>query len=517
MVKGLQKETMKKKRKLGIYIGNDGMAFAEVEGRNIISSRFLTFSALEEEISAEEFTSQIKIGAMLQRGLRELKTELKSAHIGLSDKDSIFRFLNLPFMRKKELELALPLEAEKYIPFKTNEIIWDYKAKNIMRERKMEVAFAGIKRQQVNEIKDIFKEAGIAINSVESSSFATIGTLFFLNIISKKDKNFVVFLLSQREGEINIFSDNFPYFCRYAKIPTDEEGNLNTIRLIDELRLTLDYYRREVGKENLEKLFIVGAKSDLDSFTTVSTELNITTERIVIEDIFAERKIFTLQEFKAFSLSLRDVRRPLLKFNFLKEEKIIKPKIPVVPAPLKAEEITWNLKPLLGVLGVGALLFLGVLFVYSQKETQNIIQLRKLEKHLQGLAFSHMVSSLSLDDLEAKNAELDNILNQAKKNISIPKDTVPFISLIGESVSDGMWFDEVKLERGWDLKNISLSIRGSIYLNDATAERESLSKFITALKSSVLIRSHRLRVVLKSKEQRTNKGYEITVFEVGIE
>ena len=126
-----------RKQKLGIYLDQEGIAFAQAEGKNLVFSTFFSFSSLEEDVASAALNPKAKIEELLNRGLKELKAELKGACVGISDKDNIFRFLEMPSMKKKELQLALPLEAEKYMPFKIEDLAWDYKEKRDFREKKI--------------------------------------------------------------------------------------------------------------------------------------------------------------------------------------------------------------------------------------------------------------------------------------------------------------------------------------------------------------------------------------------
>ena len=123
--------------KVAIYFDTEGIALARTQGKTLIASTFLSFSTIEE-VSLEDFSQKTRDEALLKKGLRELKSETATALIGVSDKYTLFRHLEMPLMKKNELSLALPLEIEKYIPFKIEDIAWDYNKKTLSLQKDCE-------------------------------------------------------------------------------------------------------------------------------------------------------------------------------------------------------------------------------------------------------------------------------------------------------------------------------------------------------------------------------------------
>ncbi len=310
------------KKRLGIYLDSQGIAFAEAEGKDLSSSVFLSFSyLLEEGKDFSELSSTLKIEALLQRGLRELRTELKEAYLGFSEKESIFRVLELPYMNKKELNLALPLEIEKYMPFRIEEIFWDYQERRVFREKKIKIAFLGMKKTFLEENLKAFSNVGVKVKSVDSGFFSLIGFLILLGKIPKRYKDFAVFSFTREEGEIAIFSEGFPYFSRYTKIPLTLEGEPDVKKIGKDLKMTLRYYQGEVKGKELEKLFILGESSLVNKCEEEFQDLGISLESSPLEDVLKDRKVANLSELKAYSLAIRDYRAEFLKFNILKERR----------------------------------------------------------------------------------------------------------------------------------------------------------------------------------------------------
>ena len=333
----------------------------------------------------------------------------------------------------------------------------------------------------------------------------------YMNKISRKNRNFAVFILSENQGEISIFDDNFPYFCRHTRLPADEQGVMNIGKVVDELRITLDYYRRERGKKSLEKLFVVGKQGVLEPFLSGLSELEIDVEQILIESL-PETSITTVQQLKAYSLALRDLRPLALTFNYLsqKEEGIEG----VVPAADVAD-VRWDMRALVVPLVIGLVSFFSLLFVNMKTETNKVVEEARLVNELK--KFNLPSDLKSLNNMEAKLKELDSVWEQMHSQAVIKKNAGKFVRLVSQSVSDGMWLDEIQFTGSSPKRNVSLELKGAIFLSSADKERESLSAFISEIKSSALIKDTGLRVMVNSIEQDKLEGYDVTSFTVRIE
>ncbi|MCD6539223.1 MAG: pilus assembly protein PilM [Candidatus Omnitrophica bacterium] len=504
------------KKRLGIYLNSEGIAFAEAEGKNLSSSVFLSFSCLlEEGRGFSELSSTLKIEALLQKGLRELRTDLKEAYLGFSEKESIFRVLELPYMSKKELNLALPLEVEKYIPFRIEEIFWDYQERRAFREKKIKIAFLGMKKTFLEESLKAFSNVGVRIKSVESGLFSLIGFLILIGKIPKRYKDFAVFSFTGEEGEIAIFREGFPYFSRYIKIPLASEGEPDVKKIGKELEMTLKYYQGEAKASKLERLFILGESSLAKSCQEGIQDLGVSSESLPLEDVLTEGKVANLSELKAYSLAIRDYRTKSLKFDILKERRDVVPGEEIAEV-LVSKEVPLNFKPLFFLLIIGVFIGGRVFFVQISKETSKRVEIKKIEEELKALPDFQKFGSLPLTELEERESYFKKVLAQLKEYSDIPKDNAVLIELLRRSIAEGMWFKELSLKRERNLKDLCLVLQGYIYLGDAQKERNSLNKFITKLKESEFLKRKKMRLALNSVRQKELEGYKVTAFTIEI-
>lgn len=512
-----------KKESLGIYFNSDGIAVAKLEGKDNFSTTFLPYSSLSEELVLKDANLKIKTEALLKRVLREVDvTNIKHAHISITDKRTIFRYLTLPSLTNKELKLALPIEAEKYIPFKIENISWNYTKTSLYREKKVRVAFLGIKRDFMSELIEIINNIGLGVKSIESSSFATLSALLKLKKISKKEKNYVVFIVSKEDGELTIFCEKFPYFSRYTKLPLTAEGVPDVSKISKEIRLTLDYYKREYKSKKLSRLFLIGKKEYLEYYSSLSDAIDLEMKNIAVEDLLGD-KVSTLAEVKAYYTGLykqraKDVNIDLKKEMEAKEKKSEKDQEKKLLE--SGNEAPLRILPLVIILAVGILI--GVAFVIEANR-RALPQKDRREELLSSLADTYDTNveeikrkNLSLEKLNKKNTELIREYNKLKAITNIDKRTTSIISFVLDRLTEGMWFKDIRLKKDNKLKDYSISLKGYIYLDSAQEESSSLNRFISRLKQSDFLGEEDKRVELSFARRDRIRGFDVTSFELTI-
>ena len=112
-------------KRVGIYIGSNAIGATVTEGKSISLMTTLEFAAAEET-STEIANEDIRWEALVNKALHEIGPNVKKVYVSLADKDFIFRSLEMPLMNRKEIETSIDYEIEKYIPFKMEELEWDF-------------------------------------------------------------------------------------------------------------------------------------------------------------------------------------------------------------------------------------------------------------------------------------------------------------------------------------------------------------------------------------------------------
>lgn len=508
---------MTKGKALGVYLGAEGVGVAELDKKKLCSVVYMPFSVLEEEVAAyDELSPKIKTEALLQRAIRKIKAESSDAVVALAEKELTFRMIDMPLLKKKELELALPLEVEKYIPFKIEDVSWGFKERNIAKEKKTQVAFLSAKREPVEEAKDILTNINLRTLRCDSASLSSVDLLFQLNKLPKKNKDFVVLFYGGAEAEICIFDNKFPKFNRYTKVPVDFEGNFNVRKFIDDVRLTLEYYKREAGRINLEKIYVIANELALEGFKTVSDDLNIPSENIALEGIVESQRISTVYELKAYALAMRAFDKQSVGFNLIESEELASSgaleKDIMTYFKAQAPDAPFDPRPSMALLALGAMAFVAVNF----SSQASIIPLQKRLSEMQSKLKEANVKVAQEPELNKELKRLQGY-NKQLKNIKLPqKNASEVLSAIGENLSEGLWFSSLKVSGDEQTANFSYVIDGYVYVDSPDIERESLNQWVEALKQSEIIKKENFSVSIEYIERAVRDNFSVTKFQVTV-
>ncbi len=513
-----------KKEGAGIYIGKEGVSFARIFNKEI-STVYISYKSIEEEMNAEDLNEDIKFEAIIQKGLRTIKYEGKEIILGIYENEIIFRFFDMPSMTKRELDISVPVEAEKYLPFKIEDLVWDFVYKRT-RAKDTDVGFMGVKKDVFKRYAAIFEKLGLNIINVCPISFSLLRVLRYLNKISKDVKNFVLISYEGNETDIFIFGRKFfPRLGRFSKIPVKgTTGEIDVVKFVDELRLTFDYYRREMGGDNVEQIFFVCDEKFREYFSAFEKDLGIPTEIFTPFDVLPGRSFEDMESLKAYALAGR-------KFSSLPFEVNLVPKS-VNPAgkigfsidslsaidikdifklpKIEFKEVQFSFKLFILWLVVAAGV-VGLEFTVSSKQ----IAQKKSEwiKAKESNLVPAKYQNLSIEAIQTKIGKINGVLKEVKSLTDSPQIILSdYLTVLKDSLSQGLWLDRLNLKV--ENNNVEISLPGYVFLGDEYKETGSLSSFIDKLSSALPFKGK--KITLEFVERSVLDGFTVTKFDLEI-
>lgn len=173
---------------------------------------------------------------------KKLKTKYIVA--SLPEEKSFLQVIKIPKMEEEELKLAVPLEAENYIPLPINEVYLDFQVINQNKNQSnyFEVLIVAMPKKIVDSYVSCFKKANLTPVVLEAESEAIIRALV------KKEKNLSLLVLidfGKNNTNFVIFSGNSVRFT--TSIPISSQLLTKTISenlkidLAKAEKLKLDY------------------------------------------------------------------------------------------------------------------------------------------------------------------------------------------------------------------------------------------------------------------------------------
>jgi hypothetical protein len=499
-------------KKIGLYLGAKSVGVVVAEKKNIASLATLELSSLEEEAKVESLSEDVRWEALINRTLREAGAEGKSIYVSLADKDFIYRSIEMPLMKKKDIESSLAYEVEKYIPFKVDELIWDYDYTSFSKEKKINLSFVGIREADYQRTQSIFSRLGLNSVVVEPSSLSLVKVLkSYKGFSNLKDFAFLDF--TEQESYLTFFYQDLPVFNRYLTI-NKKEGVLELDKFMETVRLSFQYFRREFSFYQLEKCIIVGNSRDDSLVSSLKEELQTDVEMVTPYDLTGTANS-TVESIKALGVVAAEQYpykfKPTLK-KIEKPQEYAEGEGEVAAAAAGTEAVPLN-TGLLGILaGIGLIITLG-LATYMGYEISTKRYELKIERDNLFLpsALTGITTKEIEDLLKNKQSEVENL-----KNI-IPsfKGISAFLEKMPSLLPAGMWLDSLDLTKSGN--NYTVTLRGNIYLGDNYQERTQVYNFVSSLGKDEATLKVFSNVKLVSIDRGDSRGFAVTVFSIKLE
>lgn len=232
----------------------------------------------------------------------------KNVNVAVSGPSVVVRYIQLPKMKKEELNTSIQFEAEKYIPFNINDVILDHHILDPNIAGKTKILLVAAKKDMINGRIDLLQKAGLNINLIDADSFALINAFIFTMADQKSEKIMAVINIGEKQTNVNIILKELPYFTRdfqmgggditkaisekmnidiaaAQKLKENPESKLTEVSeitkpilssLADEIRLSLSYYENQFGN-SVDEVYISGGAHKQQGFIeSLNTNLGLT-------------------------------------------------------------------------------------------------------------------------------------------------------------------------------------------------------------------------------------------------
>ena len=492
-----------KKRTVGIYVGDSFVSAALVEGRNLISFSKFSLSAVERESKEKTVNNNILWEALINKNLREINRGDSDVYVSLLDKEFIFRYFEMPLMRKKEIESSLAYEIEKYIPFKIGDLVWDYSYSRALKHKKVNLSFLGIKRSNYKKYRELFTGLNIEPVRIEPSAISLTRVLKSLKAF-RGIRNFVLLDVSEIESYITFFYNDLPIFNRYLSVVSGEK-EISVNKLKEEIRLSIQYFMREFKEYSLDKLIVLCNSGFRDAFSSLSDDLGMDILILSPEKVVKAENI-TVECIKAYAAAM--AYPSPAKFN-----PMLGGRDDIVSARESISLEGFNFPLIGGVASLGVLACISLSVFLGNDLSIKEYELKKEGKQAALSDFARSKSLESLKDiLTKKEDELNELKMEAGKRIYVSS----LLTRIPVLLTSGLWLDKMHLYRSDDGR-LSLAIYGYIFLPDAEEQRESFDEFINNLKQDDDFRRIFSRVDIVSLDKAVLKTYNVIKFGVKLD
>ena len=221
-------------------------------------------------------SDEARVPAAIRQALASLKAKPARVTVSIAPHEVLLRSFSIPTIPKTELETAVQFEARKYIPFKLEDLVWDYLA--VPRaDRHTDIIFAAVERPALLQVQGWLKQAGVQPTSVEPRSFSLARVVQRSQQVPRGCFAALVDL-DEQGAHINVAKDGVVYLARSVTFDggvapageTQDAASTTTTsraeRLLSELRLSMDFFTREFSGAAINRVVLFGEAQEVNAW-----------------------------------------------------------------------------------------------------------------------------------------------------------------------------------------------------------------------------------------------------------
>ncbi|MCM8801483.1 MAG: pilus assembly protein PilM [Candidatus Omnitrophica bacterium] len=509
---------------LGIYFGLQSINIVELKGKKVFNNILIPYLLISsgDELQ-EKVPNEIKMVAVLKEKLEKNKILTKEAVVNLAGRELIVRNFDMIAVPKTELSQAVNFEVKKYIPFKTEDLTYDFQAVFDRKIRRRQVLYIGIKKTVLEKYLFILEQLNLKIKAIEYSAFSLL-RIVKLSGIHLKGTAGIINVDSQENDEINFFvSDNgFPLFSRdITLIPEAQALGFKETqsqekileRLKTEIRISLDFYQRKFPTKKMSRLLFLCDAQDYTELSAFVKEAGLACELIDISKYTGKQSEFSIGFLKAYSASLYNLVRTNLKINLLAQHTVYKA-LDFRKGPFVKERVfSWfskiRIRPIVPILGL--LICLGVFI-------NGTFQRKQLEDKIKEIINTRSISfkggsqkNYGYEELATIESEYKRKINTLDRFVKPQIYVTRYLNIFARNIPDNVWLTDLSFKRT-DTDNIELNLKGYAFLEDSNKELELINTFILRLKSEPDFTRSFKEIYLSSVDTEVIRDLRVTKF-----
>lgn len=512
---------MAHKKRIGISFGVNSISVVESDKR-AIANYFDTPHSLfdsSKQPAGQDSAYDVKLIALLQKSLRDKKINEVEVNLSLPIRDIILRSFFVPWVAPNELKGVVEFEARRYIPFKIEELTYNYYGSSIAEKggRRYRILFAAIRKATLERYTSILDQAGLKVTFTEPSAVSLLRLLAFKKHLQRRQK-IAVLQTTKTDGTIMIIDDYMPNFVREFQlvgpmtenIPVEPETTHN--RLLSEMRISLDYYRRQHAPGQIEKLLLISTQQSTQISELIQQNLQIPSTTVAARTLHSLEEEVGAGVLNAFGAALHE------NVSFPINVNLTKPQTKAAAA------------------GEGALEIVASDFTSTKKVAivcAVIILLVFLIAKLSVAASEHKISSLTkqqgvyegltIEAIDQKRQELIDKLNRYKE---VPRSSniAFFLSRIPNLLPEGAWLTKLSIhsssglfqeeKSGEMLKRVSINMSGYVFSQEIAHQVEILNELVAQLKKEKSFASWFSEITINQVSRQPLGNHTATYFEI---
>jgi len=427
----------------------------------------------DEDTAPQEKERGAAILAALKKLLNEERAGIGLVNFAVPQDEVMVRRFTMPYLFESERAAAVKFEAQKYLPFKVDDIISDFFITGeSVQEKSMDALFVAVNKPGIEKHVNSFRDLGIKLGVVDIAPIALLRLFSVIGKLAKGKTQVVVYMEKDIRGSVIIVQDESAYLAR--EVARSASKAIFFENVLSNIRLSVDYFKRETKEAGISGVIICGdgdlsgARAYLQENIGSSTAVDIftlTNEIGGVSDLSRKQLI-------AIGLAMASWEKPRPKINLLTQ----------LPKSMAPQEIISEYKHVI-IEAVALVLILMVLQLAGNARTSflrkklNVLEGQKAMA-LKGLAPA--ASKEALRDIELKIESQIKFFEDfaGSKKVLLTKK----LSSLGSFLPVGAWIESFDFVDEID-KVRKLDMKGMVYSKDKN-EANLVDKMLIDMKNS---------------------------------
>jgi hypothetical protein len=503
---------------LGIYFGTKDINLVETNGNRILNNVRLPHPKLEISELEEKVPTDVKIMAMLKDAFRSYRINAGEATLSISGHDLIIRTFEIPLLPLSELRGGVNFEAKKYIPFKLEDLDYDFQVLFNKKNKTSLVLFVGIKKEILAGYISFAKQLNIKINALEYSAFSV---LRFLKLAGIKDSGIIASLCfdlhNEDEANFTVFENGFSLFSRdfdligeSAGFEQTEESDLiqKQEKLKNEIRISFDYYNRKFPEKEVKNVFVVSDKKSQQGLNSFFKESSIPFKFVETQRVLGKTTSYSSILVKSFAAALFKSAPLKIKINLVGSRLKAARAAAAIGNPLALLE---GIKIDFKYLFLGVVICLAV-FGHGSMRKQ-AIQQELTEIKNKRLKVSTVLLSEDYQELSNVSAQYNKKITTLDNLVKNQLYVTPLLNAIPRALPKGVWLESFTLTQGKDAP-LELVLNGQVYLTENEQEFESVNVFLANLKKDPVFSRYFGEIIISFLDRKDVLHRNLAVFKI---
>ncbi len=492
---------MADKKQFGAFWGGDKIYF--VESVNVTPKKFFSLPIKPRAVSPIKENNSLSSDSMdltysIQESLRQHNIGSMTINLALPTKDIIFRSFVIPWMQSAEVRAAVDFEAGKYIPFALKDLAYAFHSImfNDKGTRRLRIVFVAIRKDTLDGYSNVLDQAGIPVNVVEPAALSLIRFLSFKNLLPP-NQTIAIIEKAEDVGRIVIVDQGIPHFIRdfqLKPIANDPEANEPRAlmgRLINEIRISLDYFNRQNTLLKVNQALLLSNITSDDVQARLEEELTMPVTTLQASAVVGNDNIDDIGFLSSVGISLCENIPSPVSFNL--SQKTEKKNIKL--ANIKAPDMSfYKMTFIVAAVCVAIIVGVGTLLKDFSKGGQQTLAQQKKDLGVK--------DGLTLDLLKQQIVNNNSKL-EGFKNVRAVSDASLFLSTTPQLLPDGVWIKTMEIvysanaqaknkadEETQDSRSLLTSfspiinITGYVYLEDKNEQFRLVNKLLKNFKEN---------------------------------